>query len=165
MLKFKQLKKLKINPIYSQKFVAHCCKPQNTWVSILKQAQKNRVSSFVRLHAIKKDVFNQRKQVKYTYGSSSPSPLKLDFLIWSSRFYPSLLAARHAVCSSKVVVNGIVQKNPNFILSAGDLVHIQGNITINGSFFTTVNQNVALQAIIPQNLEISFSTRSFVVCY
>lgn len=50
---------------------------------------------------------------------------RLDFVIYNSGFLGSIFLIRQQILHGCIVVNGVVNKSPNFFLKSGDLIEIQ----------------------------------------
>lgn len=164
MVQFKHLKKLRSNPLFSRKFVLFCIKTKSSKQSFLTQLQKVGVSKLQRLHDIKKFSITQQKELRITFGTQASSE-SLEFILWRVRFFPSRLAARRAVLSKQVYVNGVLQKSSLAKLFPGDIVNVKELSTLDNSFFTKVSSEVFIEASLEDRYEVSFSTKSFVVCF
>lgn len=169
MIKLKYLKKLKSNPSFSRKLIRNCITSNASWQLFLKRMQNFRVSQLLRVHDVKKNRLLFQKKTKVIYGNSSISKGRrsLSYVLWRLRFFPSRLSAKKAILRGIVFVNNFSQRDTLFQVKPGDLVYINNSLTSHSdfSFFLNVTKDVSIKANIFHGCEVSFSTKSFVVCY
>jgi len=85
---------------------------------------------------------------------------RLDFNLYQTNFVPSLYAARFFITKGYILVNKQIVKNTNFILKAHDLVEINPNFW--NKSFSNLNINNKLSLTYLRNIEIDFTTLSFI---
>jgi len=91
---------------------------------------------------------------------------RVDYLIFITRIKPTLLAARKLIREKKVLINNKIASDYYKELYKGDIVTVKNNVNnfLKNKFFIEVN-NKKLEYQLPINIELSYSTQTFVVCF
>ena len=177
--KFKSLAKIGRNLTNNPKFIRVCFQNlrKKKWVAFrLNKAHQNTVKPLLlkisQTYSIQR-LFNKQRntqffvvrsaEIKRFEANNKNWTSRLDWVLYQSRFYRSFFQARKAIRQGHVKVNGFCTKYPNFILKESNLIEVP-SLKLDKYFFCE-NQIIFVQARVPQNLEISFSTSSIVFCY
>lgn len=156
------------------RFLFFCLARKNRakWSGFLRRCGSGSPAKVVRVSSVYKTRVLAQKQRRTFFclkGSqlSLCMKVRLDFVLFESRFFCTLRAARRAIRLGSIFVGQHKKVFPGYVVTPGVLVHYPAlylPYLETSKFFSLKEQSVVI-AKLPYHLEVSYSSRSLVFCF